>query len=96
MDLHWEQGSRAGERGSSWLVLEEGHRWSDLSPPPGAVAHVMELPYPSHPYQVTWLGQASAVQDFVGRPSEQYATQDAAIDAVETTLRAAGHTIDGV
>lgn len=94
MKFHWSQGSRVGGRSSERLLLEEGYRWSDESPPSGAVAVILELPYPGHPYQVTWLGVASSVKDFVDRPSERYSTQDAAIAAVEATVTAAGHTVN--
>ena len=85
MNFHWEKG----------LLLEEGATWSDELPPAGAIAHVMELPHPEHPYQVTWLGARSSVHDFEELPSAQYATQDVAIKVVQAEVRAKGHTING-
>jgi glycogen debranching enzyme len=87
MNFHWERG----------LLLEEGCAWSDESPHTGAIAHLGELPYHDHQYQVTWLDAARCiVKDFAGKPVELYATEDVAVGAVEATVRAAGHTVYGV
>lgn len=87
MDFHWD-----------WVcstLFEEGCDCSEELPPQGALAHVGQ-PLPDWPYQVTWLGQRSIVQDFVGKPAEQYDTWGEAIAAVEATVRDAGHTVNGV
>ena len=83
MKFHWDRG----------FLLQQGYALSDELPPAGAIAEVFRLP--NGEYQVTWLG-ARSVQDFLDRPSAQYATQDAAIAIVEAEVRAGGHIIGGV
>lgn len=86
MNFHWHRGQ----------LLEEGYTWSDELPPAGVVAHVAELPIAGHPYQVTWLPNLrGTVHDFADKPPEQYATPDVAINVVETTVKAAGHSVYG-
>jgi hypothetical protein len=86
VNFRWDRGQ----------LLEEGHTWSDELPPAGVVAQVGELPIPGHPYQVTWLlNLRGTVHDFADKSPEQHATQDVAINVVETTVRGAGHTVYG-
>ena len=87
MDFHWDWGCNT--------LFEPGHGCSKVTPPAGSIVVIIHPP--TRPFQVTWLGaQRSTTQDFKGRTPETYGTLDEAVAAVEATVRAAGHTVDGV